>query len=417
MKNFRKILALIIAAVMVAASAIPAFAAVSTEAVDLEEKAQAAVEKEQEQISLRVKVCANKGNWRNYPENSIEAVLNATADYVSVDIRVTKDGIPVLMEDETIDRTCVDKDGKAVSGKVSDYSFEELQKFSLRMGNGGPHNTKTDYKIPALSDVLAKTNGKELILDFELSDFDAVYNIISTSYKQTDVIFRINGKAKDVVDTLSGKESVPETILKYDGNIIFSVNDTIKTAKESGLHMVQLGDKNQYGVIFYQSVEDNIKENGLTAVFSMTDEYNAKRPDNISGWDDVISHGYSVIETDYPELLNTYVNESENVRQLLATLIGKNAEYESGSYPKNLKEEYTNAYNEAVSVSGGIASQSQLSQSYTRLNDACNALNLAEGTTTQQSALKISVGRIIAAVLCLAAVVAAQVYFYKRRIK
>lgn len=416
MKKYKKVFSVLFAIIMILSSAtIPSFAEIKTEEVDMSEMAQQAIEAKKNQETTKVKVCSNKGDWKNFPENSAEGIIGAVGDYVSVDVKVTSDGIPVLMEDETVDRMCVDKDGKAVKGKVNSFTYDEIQKLFLRNKNGGPHNEKTGYKVAALSDVVAKISNKSLILDFELADLDAVENVIFSSNLKSKVVYRINCKAKDAVDALSKKDSVPETIVKYDGSIIFGVNNTIKTAKNSGLSMVQIGSKNQYGVIFYQSVENKIKENKLTAVFSMTDGYNAKRPDNVSGWDDVISHGYSIIETDYPELLNTYVNESENIRNLLISLTDKNEEYKNGSYPINLKEEYTNAYKEAVSLTKGSASQSQLAQSYTRLNNACNALNVAEGTSTQQSALKISAGRIIAALLCLAAVVAAQVFFYKRR--
>jgi glycerophosphoryl diester phosphodiesterase len=58
----------------------------------------------------RVLVVAHRGDWRNAPENSIQAIHNAIAmgvDIVEIDIHKTKDGQLVLMHDETIDRTMV----------------------------------------------------------------------------------------------------------------------------------------------------------------------------------------------------------------------------------------------------------------------------------------------------------------------
>lgn len=414
MKKTAQILSLLLCVIMIISScAVPAFAEITTG--ETKNNSAGAGETKAAEADPKVIVCANKGNWSNLPENSVQAVISSPCDYVSVDIKITKDGIPVLMEDETVERTCVDEKGKTAKGSVGDYTLEKIQKLYLRNKNGGSHNDKTENKVPSLSEVLAEANGKVLVLDFKLSDLDAVYEVVAASGAVSQVIFRIDGKADEIVSALSNKESVPETVIKYDGNIIFGVNKTIKTAKNSGLHMVQIGSKNQYGVIFYDSVKNKIKENGLTAVFSMTDGYSAKRNDNVSGWDDIISHGYKFIETDYPELLCTYVAESETLRQLLKNMTELENEYKEGTYPKNLMEEYNNAFSEAKSVAKSTASQSQLAQAYTRLNNACRALDVAEGTSTPQSVLNFTVGRIIAAVLCLAAVVAAQVFFYKRR--
>ena len=64
-----------------------------------------------------VMVIAHRADWRNFPENSIEAIRSAIklgVDMVEIDIRRTKDGHLILMNDETIDRTT---NG---SGKVSE---------------------------------------------------------------------------------------------------------------------------------------------------------------------------------------------------------------------------------------------------------------------------------------------------------
>src|SRR5690625_3431882 len=64
------------------------------------------------------------GIVEGYPENSIEAMENTlrhTHAFFEVDPRFTKAGVIVLMHDVTLDRTT---NG---TGKVSDYTFEELQ--------------------------------------------------------------------------------------------------------------------------------------------------------------------------------------------------------------------------------------------------------------------------------------------------
>ena len=415
----KKIFSVILCVILALSSCSPAaFAAASSEPFDSEvnEKTEEG-QRQKSAAEIKIIACANKGDWQNAPENSINAVKNCGCNYVSVDVKVTADGVPVLMEDDTVERTCVDKDGKTVRGRVSELTYEKTETFFLRNSNGGLHNEKTDEKVPSLADTLNETFGKTLILDFALSDLDVIYDTVFAASAQSRVIFRIDGKAKDVVNALTAKETIPETIIKYDGNIIFSVNSTVKAAKNSGLTMVQLGSKNQYGVIFYETVENNIKSAALKGAFSMTDGWNAKREDNFIGWDDVIAHGYTFIETNYPDMLNTYIQQTEDARTALSALTEKCAEYDSRDYPQNIFESYKTAYDGAVSLLNGSASKSQLASAYTKLDEICNELDVAQGTSISEAALKITPGRVIAAVLCLAAVIAAQIFFIKRRKK
>lgn len=94
-----------------------------------------------------------------YPENSIAAfehTLSYTPAFFEIDPRVTKDSVIVLMHDATLDRTT---NG---SGKVSDYTWEELKKLRLKDLNG----TITNYSIPSLEEALVWAKGKT-ILNFD----------------------------------------------------------------------------------------------------------------------------------------------------------------------------------------------------------------------------------------------------------
>ena len=94
-----------------------------------------------------VMVIAHRGDWRNFPENSIEAIRSAIklgVDMVEIDIRKTKDGNLILMHDETVDRTT---NG---IGKVSEMTFSEIEELRLMSGVGVP----TDFKIPTLNEAL-----------------------------------------------------------------------------------------------------------------------------------------------------------------------------------------------------------------------------------------------------------------------
>lgn len=87
------------------------------------------------------------GNMPDYPGNSLETcqhTLSLMPTFFEIDFRPTKDSVLVMIHDETIDRTTTG------TGKVSDYTFEELQQFYLKDRNG----KVTPYRIPTLKSVL-----------------------------------------------------------------------------------------------------------------------------------------------------------------------------------------------------------------------------------------------------------------------
>lgn len=411
-KKVNHLLTFLICFIVLASSAVPSFALISDKIEDAgEEQVQT---EEAQALDNRIRICTKRGLHTSLPENSSDAVTAAPSEYVSVDVKLTKDGVPVLMADETVDRMCVDSSGEKISGRVDSYTLDEITSFYLREGSGG--STKaTETKVATLDAVVRTANGKIIIIDVNFSDLDEVLEVVNNDAVMQRVILRIDGKADKIIDKLSGEGKVPNVILKYDGNIIFGVNSTIKKAGESGLSLVQLGTKNHHGVIFYKSVEKKIKKYGLTAVFSMAEPYNARRGDNVTGWDDVISHGFTFIETDYPELLNDYIYSCEKTKDGLKKLIESCSVYEEGNYPKDLKYEFDKAYKNAVETAGRASSNSQLGEALTELSKAAAALDSAQNESTAASVFHFSAGRIITVALCFAAVLGAQIYFYKRR--
>lgn len=118
----------------------------------------------------------------NFPENSYAAIKRA-ADLgygIEFDVHLTKDNIPVVFHDDTLNRIC------GVKGYLKDYTYEELQQFRL-LG--------TDERIPAFADILKMVNGRvPLIIEYKveknadrlcsicdsiLSDYNGLYCIES----------------------------------------------------------------------------------------------------------------------------------------------------------------------------------------------------------------------------------------------
>lgn len=94
-------------------------------------------------------------NSTDAPENSIKAIQKAVdAGFgIEIDIQLTKDNIPIVFHDFTLARMC------RRSGKVRDFTYEELQEIPLY---------HTEEKIPKLEDVLKLVDGRvPLIVEFK----------------------------------------------------------------------------------------------------------------------------------------------------------------------------------------------------------------------------------------------------------
>ena len=90
-----------------------------------------------------VVVAVHRGDWRNWPENSIpaiESVIAMEADIVEIDIHRTKDSVLVLCHDGNVLRTTnfsrVFRDQPGKSAKISDLTLEEIKMLSLKRAHG-----------------------------------------------------------------------------------------------------------------------------------------------------------------------------------------------------------------------------------------------------------------------------------------
>lgn len=119
-----------------------------------------------------VLVVSHRADWRNAPENSLQAIQNCIdmgVDMVEIDLKRTKDGHLILMHDKLIDRTTTGK------GKPADYTLDELRK--LRLRNGAGH--KTAHLIPTLEEAMLLCKGQILVnIDKGYDYFKETYAIL-----------------------------------------------------------------------------------------------------------------------------------------------------------------------------------------------------------------------------------------------
>lgn len=101
---------------------------------------------------------AHRGASAYAPENTMAAFTKGVemgADYLEFDVQMSKDGIPIIIHDTTLDRTT---NG---TGKVSDFTLKELK--SLDAGSWFDEGFAGET-IPTLNEVLVAFGGKINIL-------------------------------------------------------------------------------------------------------------------------------------------------------------------------------------------------------------------------------------------------------------
>ena len=92
------------------------------------------------------------------PENTlagIRAALRLGADAIEVDVRCTRDGVPVLLHDGTVDRTT------SGEGQITALSLRQARRLRLRSGKGFAGRGE---QIPTLREALGAVAGRALLV-------------------------------------------------------------------------------------------------------------------------------------------------------------------------------------------------------------------------------------------------------------
>ena len=97
---------------------------------------------------------AHRGDWRQFPENSLAAIDAAVAvpgcDGVEFDVRLSSDGVPVLMHDETLERVYgrPERVDAVTVRELEDLAIPSLADALLRV----PHRSMVDIDLKGLHD-------------------------------------------------------------------------------------------------------------------------------------------------------------------------------------------------------------------------------------------------------------------------
>ena len=143
-------------------------------------------------------VVAHRADWRNFPENSLEAIqssIDMGVDMLEIDVQRTKDGVLMLMHDHNLDRMT---NG---SGNIAETTWEEISKLNLKDHQGN----LTEYKVPTLEQALLLCKDRIMInLDKADRYFDEVFALLEKT-GTTNLIVMKGGQPANEVREKFGK--------------------------------------------------------------------------------------------------------------------------------------------------------------------------------------------------------------------
>ena len=260
-----------------------------------------------------VVVVAHRGDWRNYPENSIpaiESVIRMGVDVMELDVKMTRDSVLVLSHDWTLNRTTTG------SGNISDYTYEQLLAFDLKRGHG---IAIPGLKIPTLRQALEVCKDRIVVnVDQGFDYYDQVL-AITEELGMTDQVLIKNGQPLDkvqqrmsrhahkmmympVVSVAGGSDMT--TFNSYLANpeavpIAFELCfDTLDgNVKNTARRVLDAGSKVWVNTIWGSLCGDHDDDRA----------YDSPDPDKIYG--PILDLGTSIIQTDRPEFLIKYLEK------------------------------------------------------------------------------------------------------------
>ena len=259
-----------------------------------------------------VVVISHRGDWRNYPENSIpaiESVIRMGVDMMELDVKMTKDSVLILMHDKTIDRMTTGK------GLVSDITYDSLMTFNMKRA----HNVATDtIKVPTLREALLCCKDRILV------NVDHAYPYYKEIVELADEL-GVTGQV--LMKGKSNLDKVNEDMSKHEKNLLYMPIIDINKPKgqalfaeyqERGVVPMAYEVCWQYPGEEIDSCVTKILETGskawvntlwpsLCGGYGNDDDaaFDAADPADVYG--QYLDMGFTMIQTDRPELLIDYL--------------------------------------------------------------------------------------------------------------
>ncbi len=272
-----------------------------------------------------VLVASHRGDWRNYPENSIpaiESVIRMGVDIMELDVKLTKDSVLVLSHDGNV-RRCTNWRGEHGSG-VDKLTLAEIKALKLKRAHGV---TTDSLRMPTLEEAFIACKDRIVInIDQGFQFYDLIMPIAEKVGITKQLLIK-GGMAVDVVNA---------TMNKYDEKMMYMpivcpVADSCKALKS----FIVAGEANPgdkpiaYELCYnrkctpadYQEAVDLVRASGSRAwVNTLWSSLSGVGYDDDAALDALVSTGspapvygailatgVSMIQTDRPQMLLDYL--------------------------------------------------------------------------------------------------------------
>jgi len=236
--------------------------------------------------SHEVLVASHRATHHVYPENSLKAIqasINLGVDIIEIDVKVSKDGIPFLMHDRTMDRTT---NGK---GDPEELTWDELQQLSI-VDKG----KKTSYKIPSLEAALELADGKILVdLDLKTDRVDKIMAVVKR-LDMTESVFFFDSDY-DVLSRIKAADK--DFMIMPRAYSIGQVDSAIMMFDPPVVHI----DFSFYNSECVQLIKNSSARTWINALGEYDKEL--KAGNSKQALKKLLGNGASIIQTDEPELL------------------------------------------------------------------------------------------------------------------
>lgn len=252
-------------------------------------------------------VVAHRGDWRNFPENSLEGIESAIkmgVDIVELDVQRTKDGVFILMHDYNLERTTTGK------GNVSEVDWEYISKLNLKNGCG----IATEQKVPTLEEALLLCKDRVMInLDKADCFFEEIFPLLEKTSTTSQVIMK--GK-------LSAQQ-VKEKYGIYLNHVIYMpiINTDSDNSEDAIMSHLQILEPQAFELCFtidnnptLLKMKETLKGRSLIWINTLWASLCGGHHDDISLKDTSKGYGYvidslgaRIIQTDRPQLLLDYL--------------------------------------------------------------------------------------------------------------
>ncbi len=337
-------------------------------------------------------VVAHKGDWRNFPENSllgINSCINMGVDIVEVDFHVTKDGVPVLLHDTNL-RRVTDADTLVY---IADVTWAQAKKYSLEDGQG---NKGTNYILTAadakvlnsiptyvstvgtakaggtmpiarFDSVLELVNKRAFLLMDKITDANtfAYAYVCTKEWDMEDYVIFKNNYTVEVMETWYAAaaklwnqkhSSQPITAQEVKEKTLYEFNSTNLTNMQahinSGVNIAfcSTGITADNVARVRDTVVPFCKKNGI-AVRVNTGEGlgDTAKTDSEIGWAEVLKVGVTEIMSDHPGELISYLQQVYGTRAASDRIEGEHfTDYNQNNFGFTVPLEYNSGKNKFV---------------------------------------------------------------------